>query len=261
MTSDYSAVRGRLAGKRAVITGATGGMGRAACRLFCEAGAEVIGSDLPGDGGQALEAELRALGHAFTWHAADVADPQDVIGLAEAARRQWGVVDILYNNAGIILGKPLLQTTIEEWDRLHAVNTRATFLMIKAFTPLMTSGKGSIVNVSSGGGVRALPNMSAYSSSKAGVLMLTKVAAIEFAPGIRVNAILPGLVDTNMPKNFFSGLPTDQQQGAWSSLSRSRPLQRAASPEEIVKLALFLASDEFSYVTAAEYLIDGGRSA
>ncbi|HKV16177.1 MAG TPA: SDR family NAD(P)-dependent oxidoreductase [Reyranella sp.] len=261
MASDHSNVRGRLAGKRAVITGATGGMGRAACRLFCEAGAAVIGSDLPGDRGEALEAELTALGHDFTWRPADVAEPQDAIGLAEAARRQWGVVDILYNNAGIILGKPLLETSIEEWDRLHAVNTRATFLMIKAFAPLMTSGKGSIVNVSSGGGVRALPNMSAYSSSKAGVLMLTKVAAIELAPGIRVNAILPGLVDTNMPRNFFGGLPAGQRQDAWDSLSQGRPLQRAALPEEIVNLALFLASDESSYVTAAEYLIDGGRSA
>ena len=239
----------------------TGGMGRAACRLFCEAGAEVIGSDLPGDGGKALEGELKALGHSFAWHAADVARPEDVTGLAEAARHQWGVVDVLYNNAGIILGKPLLETSIEEWDRLHDVNTRAVFLMIKAFAPLMTSGKGSIVNVSSGGGVRALPNMSAYSSSKAGVLMLTKVAAVELAPGIRVNAILPGLVDTRMPRNFFGGLPAGEQEGAWNSLSRNRPLQRAALPEEIVNLALFLASDEASYVTAAEYLIDGGRSA
>lgn len=261
MAIDYSKVRGRLEGKRAVITGATGGMGRAACRLFCEAGAEVIGSDLPGDAGQALEAELKGLGHAFAWHAADVARPDDIAGLADAARQRWGVVDVLYNNAGIILGKPLLETSVEEWDRLHAVNTRSAFLAIKAFAPLMTSGKGSIVNVSSGGGVRALPNMSAYSSSKAGILMLTKVAAIELAPGIRVNAILPGLVDTNMPRNFFGGLPAGEQQGAWNSLSRSRPLQRAASAEEIVNLALFLASDESSYVTAAEYLIDGGRSA
>lgn len=259
--SDSSRVRGRLAGKRAVITGATGGMGRAACRLFCEAGAEVIGSDLAGEAGPALEAELKGLGLPFTWQAADVSHPEQIQALAEAAGRQWGVVDILYNNAGVILGKPLLQTSVEEWDRLHDVNTRSVFLAIKAFAPLMTSGKGSIVNVSSGGGVRALPNMSAYGSSKAGVLMLTKVAAIELAPGIRVNAILPGLVDTNMPRNFFGGLPRDQQQGAWEQLGRGRPLQRAAMPEEIVNLALFLASDESSYITAVDYLIDGGRSA
>lgn len=259
--SDYSKVHGRLAGKRAVITGATGGMGRAACRLFCEAGAEVIGSDLKSKAGPALEAELQGLGLPFTWQAADVSRPEEVTALAETARRQWGVVDILYNNAGIILGKPLLQTSVEEWDRLHDVNTRSVFLAIKAFAPLMTSGKGSIVNVSSGGGVRALPNMSAYGSSKAGVLMLTKVAAIELAPSIRVNAILPGLVDTNMPRNFFGGLPKDQQQGAWEQLGRGRPLQRAAMPEEIVNLALFLASDESSYITAVDYLIDGGRSA
>ncbi len=259
--SDHAKPLPRLAGKRAVITGATGGMGRAACRLFCEAGAEVFGSDLGEEAGRALETELRNLGFAFTYRAADVSREADIVALAGAVRDQWGVLDILYNNAGIILGKPLLQTSAEEFDRLHAVNTRAVFLMMKAFAPLMTTGRGSIVNVSSGGGVRALPNMSAYGSSKAGVLMLTKVAAIELAPGIRVNAILPGLVDTDMPKAFFGGLPAGERQAAWDSLGRSRPLQRAATSEEIVNLALFLASDEASYITAADYLIDGGRSA
>lgn len=259
--SDLSRLSGRLAGKRAVITGATGGMGRAACRMFCEAGTEVFGSDLSDEAGRALEAELRDRGFSFTWRAADVSREADVAALAEAVRRQWGTVDILYNNAGIILGKPLLETTVEEFDRLHAVNTRAVFLMMKAIAPLMTSGRGSIVNVSSGGGVRALPNMSAYGSSKAAVLMLTKVAAIELAPAIRVNAILPGLVDTAMPKAFFGGLPAGERQAAWDELGRSRPLQRAATPEEIVNLALFLASDEASYVTGCDWLIDGGRSA
>jgi len=260
-SNPYVGLRGRLAGKRAVITGATGGMGRAACRMFCEAGAEVFGSDLDEPAGGALETELRGLGFAFAFRAADMSREADVAALADAVRAQWGVLDILYNNAGIILGKPLLQTTAEEFDHLHAVNTRSVFLAMKAFVPLMTTGKGSIVNISSGGGVRALPNMSAYGSSKAGVLMLTKVAAIELAPDIRVNAILPGLVDTAMPKAFFSGLPEGERQAAWDSLGRSRPLQRAATPEEIVNLALFLASDEASYVTACDYMIDGGRSA
>jgi 2-keto-3-deoxy-L-fuconate dehydrogenase len=135
------------------------------------------------------------------------------------------------------------------------------FLMMKAIAPLMTSGRGSIINVSSGGGVRALPNMSAYGASKAAVLMLTKVAAIELAPSIRVNAILPGLVDTSMPRAFFGGLPEGERQAAWERLSGGRPLRRAATSEEIVHLALFLASDESSYITACDYLIDGGRSA
>ncbi|MFZ5782831.1 MAG: SDR family NAD(P)-dependent oxidoreductase [Pseudomonadota bacterium] len=260
-SDSYAGLRGRLAGKRAVITGATGGMGRVACRMFCEAGAEVLGSDLDAATGRALEAELRGRALPFFFHAADMSREADVASLAEAVHARWGVLDILYNNAGIILGKPLLQTTVEEFDRLHAVNTRAVFLAMKALAPLMTTGRGSIVNVSSGGGVRALPNMSAYGSSKAGVLMLTKVAAIELAPGIRVNAILPGLVDTAMPKAFFGGLPESERQTAWDALSRSRPLQRAATSEEIVNLALFLASDEASYVTACDYLIDGGRSA
>jgi 2-keto-3-deoxy-L-fuconate dehydrogenase len=258
--SKPSRLRGRLAGKRAVITGATGGMGRVACRMFCEAGAEVFASDLGTDAGKALEAELQGLGFPIAYHPADVAQEQDVQRLADAVRERWGRVDILYNNAGIILGKPLLQTTVEEWDRLHAVNTRSVFLMTRAFAPLMTGGTGAIVNVSSGGGVRALPNMSAYGSSKAGVLMLTKVAAVELAPGIRVNAILPGLVDTNMPRTFFGGLPEGERDRAWNALSQARPLQRAARAEEIVHLALFLASDEASYITGAEYLVDGGRS-
>ena len=251
---------GRLAGKRAVITGATGGMGVAACRMFCLAGAAVLGCDLDEQRGMRLEAELRAAGHDFGFHRADVSAAAEVAALADAVRERWGALEVLYNNAGTMLGKPLLDTSPEEWDRVHAVNTRSVFLAIKALAPLMTGG-GSIVNVSSGGGVRAIPNMAAYGSSKAGVIMLTKVAALELAPAIRVNAILPGHVDTPMPQQFFGRLPTEERETAWNSLSADRPLRRAAEPEEIVALALFLASDEASYITGAEYLIDGGRAA
>jgi 2-keto-3-deoxy-L-fuconate dehydrogenase len=261
MTADYDKLRGRLAGKRAVISGATGGMGIAACRIFCAAGASVLGTDLDPEAGRRLADQMKADGHDFEFQPADVTSEDQVQALADSAKARWGAVDILYNNAGIILGKPLLQTTVAEWDRLHAVNTRSVFLMTRAFAPLMTMGKGSIINVSSGGGIRAIQNMSAYGSSKAGVIMLTKVAAMELAPGIRVNAILPGLVDTPMPQTFFSGLPEGQRQAAWNALSADRPLKRAATPEEIVMLALFLASDESSYITGAEYVIDGGRAA
>lgn len=252
---------GRLAGKRTVITGATGGMGRVACRMFCEAGARVIGTDLDAAAGRLLQQEMASAGHDFAFHAADVTSEADIDALAALARQRWGGLDVLYNNAGIILGKPLLGTTVEEWDRLHAVNTRSVFLAIRAFAPLMGAG-GSIVNISSGGGARAMRNMSAYGSSKAGVIMLTKVAALELAPDIRVNAILPGTIDTPMPRNFISRVPAgEQREAAWQALGDGRPLKRVGLPEEVVPLAIFLASDDASFITGVDYFVDGGRAA
>lgn len=251
---------GRLDSKYAVITGATGGVGRAASRMFCEEGASVLGVDIAAEAGAELEAELRREGFDFEFRSVDVSSENEVNELAahvSASRK----VDIVYNNAGIILGKHILDSTVDEWDRVHNVNSKSVFLMIRAFAPLMANPGGSIINTSSAGGSIALPNMSIYGAAKAGVVMLSRVAAVDLAPGIRVNAILPGLVDTAMPRSFVSLLPEDQQTAVIDGMKAQHLTGRIARPEEIAAAALFLASDEASFVTGSAMFVDGGATA
>lgn len=251
---------GRLTGKRAVVTGATGGIGAATCRLFCQEGAVVTGADIDADGGHALEAELRADGHDFRFVRTDVTDEGQVQRLAEQAAEP-GPVDVVFANAGAILGKPLLQCTVEDWDRMHDINGKSVFLTIRAFAPLMTDPGGSIVVTSSGGAVTALPNMAVYAASKAGAMALARTAAVDLAPGIRVNALLPGVIDTPMPRSFVSPLPAEQQAAVMSGFEDLHVLKRLGQPEEVAAAALFLASDESSFFTANAMMVDGGASA
>ena len=137
----------RLQGKQAVITGACGGIGQAACRIFCEEGASVIGSDVVEDPGQELESELRADGLYFSYVSCDVSSSAAVAALATVVRDRFGGLDVLYNNAGIILGKPLVEMTDEEWDRILVVNLRGTFLTMRELVPLMAGRQASIVNM------------------------------------------------------------------------------------------------------------------
>ncbi|HEY0278307.1 MAG TPA: SDR family NAD(P)-dependent oxidoreductase [Solirubrobacterales bacterium] len=248
---------GRLQGKRSVISGATGGMGLVACRRFCEEGSRVIGTDLDEAKGKELEAELTGEGFDFAFQAGDVTSTDDVLALADLARERLGGVDVLYNNAGIILGKPLAETTLEDWDRLHDVNLKAIFITTKAFLPLVGKG-GSIINVSSVGGDVAFYGMSAYSAAKAGVIGFSKGAAADLAPDIRVNALLPGTIDTPMPQNFIKDMPDKDE--VWEHLQSGHLVGRAGYPEEIVSAALFLASDEASFVTGSAMMVDGGWS-
>jgi 2-keto-3-deoxy-L-fuconate dehydrogenase len=251
---------GRLDNKRAVITGATGGIGKATCWAFCREGAEVIGADVNADAGQELEAELTAAGFSFSFEHVDVTDEQQVRALSERAAA-GGLIDIVFANAGAILGKPLLQTTVQEWDSLHTVNSTSVFLTILAFAPLMTNPGGSIIVNSSGGAIAAVPNMAAYSAAKASAMALARSAAVDLAPGIRVNCLLPGVIDTPMPRSFVSALPAEQQQAVIAGLEAQHVLGRMGRPEEVAATALFLASDESSFFTAAALTVDGGASA
>ncbi len=247
---------GRLEGKTAVISGALGGMGRVACARFCDEGATVVGTDLADDDG--LAADLSGRGHRFEYRAADMRSAADIAALAEHVGSLHGRVDVLYNNHGIILGKPVLETTEEEWDRIHDVNLKSVFLMTKAFVPLMTGDGASIINVSSIGGIVAFPNMSAYGAAKGGVAMFSKVVAVDLAPRIRVNAICPGVIDTPMPRSFISTLP--DADAIWKGFEEGHLTKRLGRPEEVVSLAIWLASDESSFMTGAAIPIDGGWS-
>ncbi|MER5671886.1 SDR family NAD(P)-dependent oxidoreductase [Pseudonocardia alni] len=251
---------GRLTDKRTVITGATGGIGAATCRLFCREGASVVGADIDADAGGALEAELRADGHDFRFVHTDVTDPGQVDRLATLAAEPKPV-DVVFANAGAILGKPLLECSVEDWDRMQDLNGKSVFLTIRAFAPLMTNPGGSIVVTSSGGAVTALPNMAVYAASKAGALALARTAAVDLAPGIRVNTLLPGVIDTPMPRSFVSPLPQEQQDAVMSGFEAMHVLERLGRPEEVAAAALFLASDESSFFTASAMMVDGGASA
>jgi NAD(P)-dependent dehydrogenase (short-subunit alcohol dehydrogenase family) len=250
-----STTRGRLAGKKIVISGALGGIGLATCRLFLAEGAEVLGADLgpPSD----VPHDLRQAGERFSYEPLDVSQEDAVASFSRQAIGRWGGLDVLFNNAGIILGRPLGETTVAEWDRLFEVNGRGTFLMTRAFAKHMGPG-GSIINMASGAAARPLLNMAAYGASKAAIVMFTKTVALELAP-IRVNVLLPGTIDTPMPRKFVSNLPPEQQTATLARLAETRALKRLGLPEEIAEGALFLASDASSYMTGAELNIDGGR--
>jgi 2-keto-3-deoxy-L-fuconate dehydrogenase len=249
---------GKLDGKNVVITGSAGGMGQAACRLFCAEGARVLGADLNGVAGKELEAALKGEGLDFRFAEVDVTSAASVGELAATAKAEFGSVDVLYNNAGIITGKPILETTEEEWADVERVNSKSIFLTTKAFVPLMVGRKGSIINVSSIGGIVAFANMGAYGAAKAAAAHFSRVAAVEFAPDIRVNAICPGVVDTPMPRNFTKDMANrDQIFEAWNHEHLTGRLGR---PEEVVSLALWLASDDAGFMTGAVLNIDGGYS-
>jgi NAD(P)-dependent dehydrogenase (short-subunit alcohol dehydrogenase family) len=247
----------RLEGKTAVITGATGGIGRAACRVFCAEGASVLGCDVDPEAGRLLEAQLAAEGLPFRFVPCDVSSSEEVGNLAAAARGQFSGLDILFNNAGVILGRALVETTDEDWDRILAVNLRGTFLTMRALVPLMAGRQAAIVNMSSGLGLVGSEMLTAYSASKGGVIMLTKSAALELGPEIRVNAICPGVVDTPMPREINPEGGEEFMRG----MEEIHVAKRLARPEEIVAMAVFLASDEASFVTGAAIPVDSGVTA
>jgi 2-keto-3-deoxy-L-fuconate dehydrogenase len=247
----------RLDGKQAVITGAAGGIGRVACRLFCEEGAAVIGSDVDDETGRSLEAELRAGGHDFSFVHCDVSSAEDVAVLAAAVKERFSGLDVLYNNAGVILGKALVEMTDAEWDRVVGINLRGTFLTMRALVPLMSGRQASIVNMSSGLGLVGSEMLTAYSASKGGVIMLTKSAALELGPEIRVNAICPGVIDTQMPRQ----INPDGGEEFMRAFEGIHVAGRLGRPEEVVAMAVFLASDESSFVTGAAIPVDSGATA
>lgn len=240
---------GRLKGKVAVVTGAGSGMGRAIAIRFAQEGAHVVIVDI--SGGAEVSAALAGAGAvACRADVSKAADVQRAIGLAV---ERFGRLDIICNNAGI--QGPLAPTADydeDEWDRVIAVNLKGVFLGMKYAIPEMLKvGGGSIVNTSSMAAIVAFPTLPAYSASKGGVSCLTRLTAAEYASqGIRVNAILPGAIDTGMTR----GMPKDYLDGAVAATL----MGRIGRPEEIANLALFLASDEASFITGTGTQVDGG---
>jgi 3alpha(or 20beta)-hydroxysteroid dehydrogenase len=235
---------GRVAGKVALITGAARGMGAAHARRFIAEGARVVLGDILDAEGAALAAEL---GSDARYIRLDVTKPDDWAAAVALCVADFGGLHILVNNAGIFGGAAIVDHPLDLWQRMIEINLTGVFLGIRAATSaLVASGSGSIINISSVAGLRGAPGGSAYVASKFGVRGLTKAVAAELAPfGVRCNSVHPGIIDTPMAE----GLNT---QGY------DYPLGRMARSEEVTNLVLYLASDEASYSTGSEFIVDGG---
>ena len=246
----------RLQSKVAVITGGAGGMGRAAAALFVQEGARVLIVDR--DGGDLAEAAREIGGEDIASYAADVTDPEAAPAYMQAAANRFGGVDIALLNAGITgPNLPLEDYSLEQFDQVMGVNVRGVWLGLKAALPHMARrGRGSIVITSSIQGLSAMPGTTGYTTSKHALVGMMKGAALELAGrGIRVNTIHPGFADTPMMHRIHQGAPPGVLEAA---LSKTVPMRRYATPQEIALLMLYLASDESSYCTGGCYPADGG---
>jgi 3alpha(or 20beta)-hydroxysteroid dehydrogenase len=243
---------GRLDGKVAIVTGGARGQGAAEVRLFAAEGARVVISDVLVDEGRALAAELGDT-VAFTRH--DVSSEEEWEAAVAFTLERFGGYHVLVNNAGIAHGAPIAQHTVADYERLVAVNQLGVFLGIRsAITPMTEGGGGSIVNISSGAGLRATKYLIGYAATKYAVTGMTACAALELARnGIRVNSIHPGVIDTPM---VASNTPE-----MTAAMIKVTPLRRLGQPDEIAQVAAFLASDESSYMTGAHLPVDGGMTA
>jgi NAD(P)-dependent dehydrogenase (short-subunit alcohol dehydrogenase family) len=259
-----------LTGKVALVTGAGSGIGRAAAARFAAAGARVGLTDIDEKGLAETAAELPD--DAVVSVAGDVVDPATIDELTTAAVARFGRVDALFNNVGILIMKSLLDTTAADFDRLMHVNCLSQLIALQRVVPEMRrrkgggraggegeTGGGSVINVSSVGGLVALPNVSAYCPSKSAVIGLTRAAAAEFAPDIRVNVICPGGVSTPMSDAHLESF--DDKEAAMRLLTGRQLIKRYARPDEIATVAVFLASDEASFMTGAVVPVEAGHTA
>ncbi len=243
----------RLTGRRIIITGGASGIGRATARLFRQEGAAVAILDRSDNAAKAVAEEIGAV--AF---GCDVADPASVAAAVSQAAKAMGGLDGVVNAAGILSETGITDTTAEAFSRTVAVNLTGTFLVIQAAAPLMQAeAKGTIVNIASGVGLMPTgPGSIAYVASKGGVIAMTKAAAMELAPAIRVNSVCPGAVETAMTAGQIRTAAGDPNPAIASRYA----LNRHAQPEELAAAILFLTSDESSFMTGIALPVDGGRT-
>ena len=248
-----------MQGKVVIVTGASSGIGKACAILFANKGATVVAVGRN-------EKELTSLGKSVKSkigiikpHLADMAQQSQIDRIATETIHNHGQIDVLINSAGIIANGTIETTTIDEWDKMFHLNLRAVFILAQKCLPHLIETKGNIVNVSSVAGSRSFPNILAYGVSKAAIDQLTRSAALELAgKGVRVNAVNPGVVVTNIHKR---GGMDDGSYAAFLERSKeTHPIGRVGTPQEVAELIYYLASDKASWITGATYQIDGGRA-
>jgi NAD(P)-dependent dehydrogenase (short-subunit alcohol dehydrogenase family) len=246
-----------LEGKRTLVTGAGRGLGLAIATLFAERGARVALADLDDATAQAAAAELG--GEAIAVHC-DVTKPADVQQAIADTVAAFGGLDVIVNNAGIEIGKPIPEISDEEFMKLMSINVGGVFYGIKYAVPALAATKGCIINMSSVAGLDGVPLLGVYCASKAAVLRLTETAAIELRDyGIRVNAICPAFIDTEMVERLVA--PFEAATGAVFDDLAAQAQGRLGTPEEVAEMAAFLASDDARWITGAHYILDNALTA
>ena len=251
---------GKLQGKVAVITGAASGLGRASAIRFAAEGAAVVVADLNSQGAELVVSEIAATRGRAVYQRADVTAEREIKSLIDRAVREYGRLDITYNNAGVIGATGSIESTTEaEWDKTFAILTKAVFFGIKYSAAAMrAAGGGSIISTASIAGLSGSFRLHAYSAAKAAVINLTRTAAIELGGDkIRVNCICPGVISTPL---VHGGIPGGKE-ALDPLLGKAQPLQRAGQAEDIANMAMFLASDEANWITGAAMVVDGGFTA
>ena len=248
---------GRVQDKVCLVTGGASGIGRETVLLLAEQGARIVLTDLNEEAGQSVVGEIKAMGGEAIFVKHDVASEESWKSVVKTAVDTFGKVDVLVNNAGVFVVKPIQETTEEDWDFVNDVNTKGLFFGVKqVLSAMQKSEGGSIINISSIYGIVGASSASAYQASKAAVRVFTKSAAVEYNEyNIRVNSVHPGVIATPMTADIMA------DEAAGEALFGGAILRRPAHPKEIAWGILFLATDESSFMTGSELVIDGGYTA
>lgn len=249
-----------LTGRVALISGAGGGQGIVAAELFAEAGARLVLTDRDVDALEKSRSVAEAAGAEVLAVPADVTVAADRTRLLDESRARFGGIDILYNNVGVVAGGSLEDYDESGWDRVFDVNVKSYFFLVQAALPLLrASPSAAIINVSSLAGLVGVPGATVYGASKGAVVALTKNLAVELAADeIRVNCIASGTLDTPMPRAYLEQFPAERQEAVRNAWTDRQLFKRLGDPEEVVRVALFLASDDSSFMTGAVLNVDGG---
>jgi len=248
----------KLSGRVAIVTGAASGIGRASAMVFAAEGARVLAADIDEPGGRETVARILERGHEAVFARVDVSSETEIKQMAENTVANWGRIDILFNNAGVVLVKPLEETTEEEWDRLMSINVKAAFLAIKHVVPHMRrSGGGAILNTGSIASFTGQLGTPVYSASKGAIALLTQSLALDYGRDrIRVNCLCPGITDTPMLREHL-GHGAEGEARIRGRLSRV-PLGQILQPEDVARAALYLVSDDSAGITGVMHVVDGG---
>jgi NAD(P)-dependent dehydrogenase (short-subunit alcohol dehydrogenase family) len=247
-----------LSGKRALVTGGASGIGRATALLFAQEGAAICIADIDSAGGQLVADKITAAGGRAIFIRCDVTSAAECQYAVQQMVSEFGGIEILFNNAGIIRRASVVDTSEEEWDHVMAVNVKSIFLLGKFAIPYMVeAGGGAVVNVSSGWGLVGGRNAASYCASKGAVVQLTRAMALDHGEdNIRVNCICPGDTDTPMLRNEAEQV--GQSEAAFLAEAADRPLKRIGKPDDIAQAALYLASESAAFVTGTTLVVDGG---